>query len=72
MAELNLNTLTKGQQICYNGGTDTYMPVTGNVSLLKKGQLYEIKDFKVFDFHTDIELEGFEGTFNSVWFDEVE
>lgn len=72
MAELNLNALFKGQQICYNGGTDTYMPVTGNVSLLKKGQLYEIKDFKVFDFHTDIELKGFEGTFNSVWFNSVE
>lgn len=72
MASINVNTLFKGQSIRYNGGTSTYYPVTGNVSLLEKGQVYEIEDFNVFDFHTDIELEGFEGTFNSVWFDAVE
>lgn len=37
---------------------------------LKKGQVYTIIKETVYNWHTDVELEEVEGTFNSVLFDE--
>lgn len=55
----------------YNGDTEAYYPCTDPKDLLIKGNIYEVVDVLVFGFHTKYILEGINGEFNSIWFDEV-
>lgn len=58
-------------KVRYNGGTDSYYGGTKNTSNLVKGQVYNVIRMIVLRSETRLILEGVDGEFNSVWFDEV-
>ena len=58
-------------KVRYNGGTDSYYGGTQNTSNLVKGQVYNVIRMIVLRSETRLILEGVDGEFNSVWFDEV-
>ena len=58
-------------KVRYNGGTDSYYGGTQNTSNLVKGQVYNVIRMIVLRSETHLILEGVDGEFNSVWFDEV-
>lgn len=55
----------------YNGGTGYYYNGFESPKLLKKNKIYKLLYEEIFDCYTCYYLEGFEGCFNSVWFDDV-
>ena len=58
-------------KVRYNGGTDSYYGGTQNTSNLVKGQVYNVIRMIVLRSETRLILEGVDGEFNSVWFDEI-
>lgn len=58
------------KRVIYNGGTESYGSCS-DPSVLTVGKEYEIVSVKVYNWHTDYKLKGIDGTFNSVWFNEV-
>lgn len=58
-------------KVRYNGRTDSYYGGTQNTSSLVKGQVYNVIRMIVLRFGTFLILEGVNGEFNSIWFDEV-
>ena len=58
-------------KVRYNGGTDSYYGGSQNTSNLVKGQVYNVIRMIVLRSETRLILEGVDGEFNSVWFDEV-
>lgn len=63
------------KKVVYTGnGTDENALIAGKTVVvtngLKKGNIYKVVKETVYNWHTELELEGIDGTFNSVLFDE--
>ncbi|MBR3134364.1 MAG: hypothetical protein IKG56_02770 [Clostridia bacterium] len=54
----------------YNGGKDGYYSYSDPKTLVK-GQIYKVSKICVDRFDTKVILEGIEGRFNSIWFDQL-
>lgn len=54
----------------YEGGTESYYGCS-DPKVLKAGQIYEVMFANDRGWQTDYELNGVEGQFNSIWFEEV-
>lgn len=66
-----MSELRIGAEVVYNGGTGSYYGCSDH-NVLVRGKRYIIIGKRVRAWQTDYNLEGVEGSFNSVWFDEVE
>lgn len=66
-----MSELRIGAEVIYNGGTGSYYGCSDH-NVLVRGKRYIITGKRVRAWQTDYNLEGVEGAFNSVWFDEVE
>jgi len=63
-----------GSKVKFLGSTDTQVKWGDNddpSKVLKKGEIYILKDVEVHNWHTKVYLEGIKGKFNSVSFKEV-
>ena len=58
------------KQVIYNGGTMSYYGCS-DPSILTVGKVYNVVNARDRGWQTDYTLEGVEGEFNSVWFDDV-
>ncbi len=56
--------------VVYNGDTAYYYPCS-DPRTLEKGKTYEVVSIAQSSWHTEYKLNGIEGEFNSIWFDEV-
>ncbi|MBP3285080.1 MAG: hypothetical protein J6M02_06230 [Clostridia bacterium] len=57
----------------YNGSRENgYFTFSGDPAQLVPGQVYKLLSKVVHAWHTEYFLEGIPGSFNSVWFDEVD
>lgn len=59
------------KQVIYNGGTQSYYGCS-DPAVLVIGQVYEVVHEEDRGWQTDYTLRGVEGSFNSVWFKEIE
>lgn len=62
--------MMKSKIVRYNGRMTSYAECA-DAKQLVKGKLYKVIDEKEMDWQTNYKLNGVEGWFNSVWFDEI-
>ena len=61
-----------GKKVTFTGCSEEqrkWGSYTGDISKLKVGNKYKVKDVEIHTWHTKVFLEGIEGSFNSVCFE---